>query len=264
MALTFIGGIILCLLSIVMSTLIDGNSFGPLIGPSSFLLVFGCAIGASIISYEMADITNLPKAIMAAMKTSVIDYSARINKYSELADLARRDGLLALDDHADALEDEFVKYGIQMLTDGVDETTLRSELSAWIDALNERHAVAPSILRKLATYAPAFGMVGTVIGLINMLGNLASPESLGSGMAVALLTTLYGALFANLLFQPIAERLEQTHELEMTQLMFDADAILAIQSGTTPRNLVSHLESMRPPAERIGFDERSNKERDAA
>lgn len=264
MALTFIGGIVLCLLSIVAATLIDGNSFGPLIGPSSFLLVFGCAIGASMISYELDDLKALPKAIIAATKATVTDFSARINKYSELADLARRDGLLALDEHAGALEDPFVEYGIQMLTDGVDETTLRDELTAWIDSLNERHAIAPSILRKLATYAPAFGMVGTVIGLINMLGNLASPESLGSGMAVALLTTLYGALFANLLFQPIAERLEQVHEAEMARLMFDADAILAIQAGTTPRNLVSHLESMRPPAERVGFDSRNGKEQEAA
>lgn len=256
MAITFIIGLVLCVLAIVGSTIMDGNSFGPLIGPSSFILVFFCAIGVSMMSYEMADLKALPKAILRSLKAVNVDYDERITYYIDLADVVRRDGLLALEEKITQIDDPFAQYGLRMLTDGVDETTLRTELDAWIDAMVERHAVAPAFMRKLAVYSPAFGMVGTVIGLVNMLGNLSSPESLGGGMALALLTTLYGSLFANLFFQPLAERMERLHETELAQLAFDSDAIIALQSGAAPRALADHLESLLPPAQRVGFDER--------
>jgi chemotaxis protein MotA len=256
MAITFIIGIVLCLLAIVGSTIMDGNSFGPLIGPSSFILVFFAALGVSMVSYEMADLKALPKAVLRALKPVNVDYDERITYYIDLADVVRRDGLLALEEKISQIDDPFAQYGLRMLTDGVDETTLRTELDAWIDAMVERHAVAPAFMRKMAIYSPAWGMVGTVIGLVNMLGNLSSPESLGGGMALALLTTLYGSLFANMIFQPLAERMERVHEAELTKLAFDTDAIVALQSGAAPRALADHLESLLPPAQRVGFDER--------
>jgi chemotaxis protein MotA len=254
-----IAGIGLVLFAIVASTIMDGNSFGPLIGPSSFLLVFLAAVGAAMVSSELSDMAKLPKAIVHALKSKPPDLNARIDLYMELAELARRDGLLGLESRAEEIEDPFVRYGLQMVTDGTDEEELKAELGTWARAVAERHGVAPSILRKLGAYAPAFGMVGTVIGLVNMLGNLSSPEKLGGGMALALLTTLYGSLFANLFFQPLAERLEKLHEVEMSGMSFDADAICALQSGTNPRSLVAHLESLLPPSERQGFSARSGK-----
>jgi chemotaxis protein MotA len=256
MAVTFIVGIALCILAIVGSTIMDGNSFGPLIGPSSFILVFFCAIGVSVISYEMSDLKNLPKAVLRALKPVNVDYDERIGLYIELADLVRHDGLLALETRINEVEDPFMQYGLRMLTDSADETTLRTELNTWIDAMIERHAMAPGFMRKMAVYSPAYGMVGTVIGLVNMLGNLSSPEQLGGGMALALLTTLYGSLFANLLFQPLAERMERVHEAELARLAFDTDALLALQNGAAPRALADHLESLLPPSQRVGFEER--------
>lgn len=256
MAITYVIGFVLCLLAIVGSTIMDGNSFGPLIGPSSFILVMFCALGVSMMSYEMAELKAVPKALIRAFKAVDIDFDARIGYYLDLADVVRRDGLLALDARINDFDDQFVQYGLRMLTDGVDEAKLHQELDSWTDALVERHAVAPSFFRKLSVYSPAFGMVGTVIGLVNMLGNLSSPEQLGGGMALALLTTLYGSLFANLIFQPLAERLERMHEAELAGLAFDMDAILALQTGAAPRALVDHLESLLPPAQRVGFDER--------
>lgn len=256
-----IAGILVIFASIALATIIDGNSFGPLIGPSSVMLVLGCAIGAATISSEISDITGLPKAIIQSLKIKPPDLDARIDLYMELAELARRDGLLGLESRAEAVEDPFVRYGLQLVTDGTDEDELKKELATWARAVEERHAVAPTVLRKLGTYAPAFGMVGTVIGLVNMLGNLTSPEELGSGMALALLTTLYGSVFANLFFLPMAERLEKLHETEMSSMAFDADAICALQTGTSPRTLVAHLESLLPPAARQGYSERSKAER---
>ena len=204
MALPVIIGFALVLLSIVVSTVMDGNSFGPLIGPSSLLLVLGCAVGAAAISADLADLKALPKAILKALKGLDVDHDARITTYLGLAEVARREGLLALESQVATMEDPFIRHGLQLVADGTDETTLRAELAVWGRSLDERHGVAPGILRKLASYAPAFGMVGTVIGLVNMLGNLSSPEQLGKGMALALLTTLYGSLFANLVFQQMA------------------------------------------------------------
>jgi chemotaxis protein MotA len=257
-AITVIIGFVLILGSIALSTIIDGNSFGPLIGPSSALLVLGCAIGASMVASEMSDMKKLPKACIRALKGFTVDYDARITLYMQLAETARREGLLALDAKLADIEDPFIRNGMQMVTDGVAESELRDELATWGRSLDERHATAPGILRRLGTYAPAFGMVGTVIGLVNMLGNLSSPEQLGSGMALALLTTLYGSLFANLIFQPMAERLEAMHEAEMSLLAFDADAICGLQTGINPRALVSHLEALLPPSQRVGYEGRSS------
>jgi chemotaxis protein MotA len=257
MGLTAIGGIVLILVAIAGSTIIDGNSFGPLISPSSALLVFGATIGASVFAYEVRDVTNLPKVALRALRASDTDLGGRISLYMRLADAARREGLLALDNMIEDIDDAYVRYGLRLVTDGADESKLKEELDAYMGAVEDRHAIPSAIFRKLAGYAPAFGMVGTVIGLVNMLGALSSPEDLGAGMALALLTTLYGVLFANILFQPFAERLEKLHAEEMSVMEFDTDAICALQSGTSARALVAHLESLLPPSERHGYDDRA-------
>ena len=256
MGLTAIGGVVLILLAVVVSTILDGNSFGPLISPSSFILVFFTTLGASMFAYEIRDIVNLPKVMIRALKSAEVDMDERISMYMRLSESARREGLLALDAQVDDIDDPYVQHGLRLVTDGADESQLKEELDAYMGAIEERHAVPSAILRKLAAYAPAFGMVGTVIGLVNMLGALSSPEQLGSGMALALLTTLYGVMFANMVFQPFAERLEKLHATEMSVMEFDTDAICALQTGTSPRALVAHLESLLPPQQRQGYDDR--------
>lgn len=253
---TVIGGLVLILLAIAGSTIMDGNSFGPLISPSSALLVFGATIGATVFAYELRDVLNLPKVALRALRSSTVDLDARISLYMRLADSARREGLLALDNMIEDIDDAYVRYGLRLVTDGADESKLKEELEAYMGAVEDRHALAPAMFRKLAAYAPSFGMVGTVIGLVNMLGALSSPEELGGGMALALLTTLYGVLFANILFQPFAERLEKLHAEEMLVMEFDTDAICALQAGTSARALVAHLETMLPPSDRQGYDDR--------
>lgn len=257
MGATALGGFAMIVLAVVGATILDGNSFGPLISPSSFVLVFGTTVGASMFAYEVRDILNLPKVMLRALKSSDVALGDRIEMYMRLAESARREGLLALDAMIDDIEDAYVQYGLRLVTDGADENQLKEELDAYMGAVEGRHAVPSTILRKLASYAPAFGMVGTVIGLVNMLGSLSSPEDLGAGMALALLTTLYGVVFANALFQPFAERLEKLHSNEMAVMEFDTDAICALQTGTSPRAMVAHLESLLPPAERQGYDDRA-------
>ncbi|MTV27337.1 motility protein A [Nitriliruptoraceae bacterium ZYF776] len=252
----FIGGLALTLVGIVVSTILDGNSLGPLIGPTSFIMVLSGAVGAGSMAFRMQDLKALPQSAMAAIKRSPPDVGATIDSLAGLADTARRDGMLALEAKLEEIDDRFVQLGIQLLVDGGDEDVLRETLEIEISATDERHRTSISFFKSLAAYAPTFGMVGTVIGLINMLGNLSDPSQLGKGMAMALLTTLYGVLFANLLFNPVATRLERANELELAAMDVALDGILTIRRGASPRALVERLESYLPPSERIGAAER--------
>lgn len=252
----FLGGLLVTLIGIILSTLIDGNSFGALVGPSSALLVLSGAIGASVMSYRLSELSDLPRSAMAAVTAKVPSIPATITQLARLAETARRNGMLALEAQMEEIEDRFAKLGIQLLIDGGEEDVLRETLEIEIAATDERHRTSIGFFKQLAAYSPTFGMVGTVIGLINMLGNLSDPEQLGKGMALALLTTLYGVLFANLLFNPMAQRLERLNELELAAMDVTLDGILTIRNGASPRALVERLESYLPPSERLGATER--------
>ncbi|GGI06711.1 motility protein A [Egicoccus halophilus] len=260
----FLGGLVLALLGIIIATIIDGNSFAPLIGPSSAVLVLLGALGAGLMAFRKADIGSLPKSTVKAIKGDSLDVQTTITQLAQLAEVARRDGMLALEARLETIEDRFVRTGVQLLVDGVDEEVLRDTLEIEVAATDDRHGIAIAFFKSLAGYAPTFGMVGTVIGLINMLGNLSDPSQLGKGMALALLTTLYGVMFANLLFNPVAERLGRMNELELAAMDVALDGILTIRRGASPRGVIERLESYLPPSERIGVADRLGKPGEAA
>ena len=254
----FLGGLVLALLGIIVSTIMDGNSFGPLIGPSSMVLVLAGALGAALMAYRKSELGALPKSVVKAVKGQGMEVQETITCLAQLAEVARRDGMLALEARLETLEDRFLRAGVQLLVDGAEEEVLRDTLEIEIAATDERHRNAIGFFTAVAGYAPTFGMVGTVIGLINMLGNLTDPSQLGKGMALALLTTLYGVMVANLAFQPIASRLERLNELELSTLDVALDGILTIRRGASPRGVIERLESYLPPSERIGVGDRLN------
>lgn len=252
----FLVGLGLVLFGIVASMLIDGNSLGPLIGPSSFLLVFVATLGAGVMAYRKEELSALPKSAVKAVRADVPEVQGTITQLAQLAETARRDGMLALENRLEEIDDRFVQLGVQLLVDGVDEEVVQETLEIEIAATDERHRTAIGFYKAMGGYAPTFGMVGTVIGLINMLGNLTDPEQLGLGLAMALLTTLYGVLLANLLFNPVASRLERLNESEMAVLDVALDGILTIRRGASPRGVIERLESYLPPSERIGVGDR--------
>ncbi|HSK97484.1 MAG TPA: motility protein A [Euzebyales bacterium] len=260
----FIGGLITIFASIALSTIMDGNSFGPLIGPSSFVLVFFGALGAGLMAYRTAEIGKIPKAAIYSFKGKPPDPSDSVTTLAEFAQVARRDGMLALESKLEEVDDGFLRGGLQYLVDGLDADRVRELLEIGITAIDERHQTPIGFFKAVAGYAPTFGMVGTVIGLINMLGNLSDPEQLGAGMALALLTTLYGVLFANVLFGPIASRLERLNQLELGAREVVLDGILSIQAGMSPRLVVERLETYLPPEARLGHSERIGKKPGAA
>jgi chemotaxis protein MotA len=251
-------GLVVAMLSIVVSTVMDGNGFGPLIGPSSAVLVMVGSVGATMMSTRKKDLGAVPAGLVVALKGNAPDTDKAVTTLASIAEVVRREGMLAMEGKLADIDDDFLRRGLQLLVDGQDADQIAEVLQIDIAALDERHQTVIGFYKGLGGYAPTFGMMGTVIGLVNMLGNLSDPEQLGIGMSLALLTTLYGVAFANLVFLPIATRLEKLNEVEMAARDMAIDGILSVQAGLSPRLLVERLETYLPPKQRVGHAERVN------
>ncbi|GBE24165.1 chemotaxis protein PomA [bacterium BMS3Bbin02] len=255
--MTTILGIVIAMMSIVIATIMDGNSFGALIGPSSLFLVFVGSLGVTLGGFQMADASVVPKGIVVAMTGKEPEPSGAVDQLMEFAEIARKDGVLALESKLEGLDDEFMKAGLQSVVDGMDADAVREILEIELTGLDERHRPTIEFVKAMGAYAPTMGMVGTVIGLINMLSDLSDPAQLGAGMSVALLTTLYGVIFANLIFLPISAKLTRLHVLEIAYKEMILDGILAVQAGASPRMLVERLEAYLVPSLRVGHQVRA-------
>ncbi len=254
--ITIAGGIVLGLLSIAVSTIMDGNGFGALVGPSSVVLVLFGTIGIAMTGFELEDLKAAPKSMIKAYTGAPVDSSKTVTLLATLSDLARKEGVLALESKLETIDDEFVRKGIQLVVDGADADQIATVLEIDIASMDERHKRTIGFWDQCVAMAPTMGMVGTVIGLINMLGNLSSPEELGKGMSGALLTTLYGVIFANMIFAPVGEKLKNLNKNEMAARDMMIDGVLTVQAGSSPRMLVERLETYLAPAERVGYQER--------
>ncbi len=168
-------GIIVAIMAIVVATVMDGNSFGALIGPSSLVLVVLGSIGVSLSGFQVADLKPVPKGILLSFTRKEPDPGEAIDRLMKFAEIARKEGVLALEEQLEGLDDAFMKLGLQQIVDGVDGDMVRDVLEIELAALDERHAPVIGFLKALGGYAPTMGMVGTVVGLINMLGNLSDP-----------------------------------------------------------------------------------------
>ncbi|MGE6628847.1 flagellar motor protein MotP [Bacillus sp. NPDC077027] len=208
---------------------------------TSFLIVTGGLFAALCVSFAPREIKRMPLIFKQAFKQDDEEVKELVKAFVSLSDQARKEGILTLDKHVFDMRDPFLKKGLMLTIDGWDEETIRSVLDAEIAAMEERHRKGRKIFEKAGEYAPAWGMIGTIVGLVLMLKNLSSPDTLGPSMAVALLTTLYGALLANMFFIPIASKLEEKteHEIFMKQVMIEG--IIGILSGKNPRQLESEL-----------------------
>ena len=243
-------GVLVALISIVVSTVMDGNSFGALIGPSSLVLVVVGTLGTTMAGYQQTDLGRVGKAYAKALTGKVGSSVGLVQVLVECSEVARREGVLALEPKLEEVEDPFLKTGLQQVVDGMDADAVREVMEIEMNSLDERHQSMIGFFKTMAGYAPTMGMIGTVIGLINMLGNLSDPAQLGLGLSVALLTTLYGVIFANLVFMPASAKLKRLHEIEMSSMDLVVDGVLSIQAGAGPRVLAERLQAYLPPAER--------------
>ncbi|WP_312651462.1 MotA/TolQ/ExbB proton channel family protein [Proteiniclasticum sp.] len=215
----------------------------------SMATTLGGSFAALVISFPMKDLMKVPKILKMLVNTPEQDRVRLITMFSELARKARRDGLLALEDDLNNMEDEFLVSGLQMVVDGIEPDIIREILTLKMETTERRHRMGQSIFTKWAELAPAFGMLGTLVGLVVMLADLQDASSIGSGMAVALITTFYGSLLANLIFIPIASNLSvQTNE-EMVSKEMAIEGVIEIQAGTNPRILEEKLMTYLSPEE---------------
>jgi chemotaxis protein MotA len=252
---TIIGVILGCVL-ILMAILLGGDITSYLNAPS-VLIVVGGATAATMTGYPLARFLGLPKVVMKAIMNKSGNPADLIKQLVELAEIARRDGILALENMADQIEDAFLVRGIQMAVDGTDPEAIRLIMETELENLIERHDAGKGMLDSFGRFAPAFGMIGTLIGLVAMLRNMDDPSMIGAGMAAALLTTLYGALLANVVFLPMSDKLAQRTNEEVLIKTIVIQGVMSIQAGDNPRNVQSKLMTFLPPATRFDEDERA-------
>jgi chemotaxis protein MotA len=247
-------GLIMALILVTLGVLVGGGSFGGFFDPASVMVVFGGAIAATLISFPMTNFLSLFGVAMKVFTWKVEPVQDIIKQLVSLAETARRDGLLALESRLVEVENPFIVLGIQMAVDGTRPEVIEDILRTELDSLATRHRNGKALLDAMGRYAPAFGMIGTLMGLIIMLADMSDPTKIGAGMAVALLTTLYGAIAANCCFLPFADKLGFINKQELLTMEIIVRGILAIQAGENPRVISQKLHTFVPPKLR-GKDE---------
>lgn len=242
-------------LILVAILIAPGSSLAAFIDVPSILVVCGGAVAACMMAFPLKTILGSPMALKVCFLNKPTDVSALIKEIVSLAETARRDGLLALEGRIAEISNPFIVIGIQMAVDGARPDVIEDLLRTEIDAVATRHRDIKGFYDQMGRFAPAYGMIGTLLGLIIMLGNMSDPSSIGSGMAVALLTTLYGAVVSNCVFLPFAEKLSFLNKQELLTMEIIVRGIMAIQSGENPRVIEQKLRTFLPPAARKKADE---------
>jgi chemotaxis protein MotA len=243
-------GLSLAFAMITTSIAMGGGNVRSFWDGTSLLVVLGGTIGAVLVCFPLRTVFRMPRIVTKTMFHEPPDYRQLIQQIVSLAVVARRDGLLALEPKLTTISDPFVRQGMQMAIDGTRAEVIEDVLRTEIEAMAVRHKEGKGLLDQLGRYAPAFGMIGTLLGLIIMLGNMSDPSTIGSGMAVALTTTLYGAVLSYASFLPMAEKLAYFSKQEVVARELALRGILAIQSGENPRIIEQKLSTFLPPPAR--------------
>ena len=247
-------GIVL-ILALLMGAMSMGVGVGAYIDIPSVLIVVGGSIGALMISFKPSQMKSFAKVFMVAIKPTIEDEAELIKKLVDFATKARKDGILALESEVNSEPNEFLKKGLSMAIDGSEPDTIRELLEIEMEQTSERHKIFGSIFSNWAALAGAMGMVGTLIGLVAMLLNMADPSAIGPSMAVALLTTMYGAIIGNVFGTPIAIILGIRNDEETLVKGMILSGIMSIQSGDAPRVLEAKLLAYLAPKDRVSqFD----------
>lgn len=251
-------GVIMLLFGIVYNGGISGLlSF---VDPASLLIVIGGLLSGLLVSFSLRDIKQMIKVMKQSFSSDERKLQDLIDTFVHLSGKARREGLLSLEMEIDQVEDRFLRKGMLLAIDGTDPDVIQDILLAEISAMEERHRKGRAILEKAGDYAPAWGMIGTLIGLVLMLKNLNDPSTLGPNMAIALLTTLYGSLLANLVFIPIAAKLELKTEKEAFIKQVIVEGVIGVQSGQNPNLLQEKLSAFLSEEEREAKEKELNSE----
>lgn len=251
-------GIISGFLLILMSILTSGGLITAYLNLPAFIMVIGGSFAAMLVSNPLNRMLGIMRYVNLTMRTADLKEEKIISDLVAFSERARREGLLALEDNLEEVEDDFMRKGVQLVVDGTDPDIIKSVLFNDLNQLQERHDAGIKIFDDWGKIAPAFGMIGTLAGLIAMLQALGDdPDAIGSGMALALITTMYGSIMANLILIPMKNKLEDRNRDETRVKEIIIEGILSIQSGDNPRILLEKLVSFLPPRQRDAIRQES-------
>ena len=226
------------------------SAMGNFIDPPSIVITIGGSLSSLLSSYTMPEVINNLKGLGVAFKDPKMDHGAVIRQIINLSNVARKEGLLALEEVAGNLDDEFMKKGILLIVDGTEPELVRGILETELVNMDDRHKSMAGFYDTWATLGPAWGMIGTLVGLVNMLKKLDDFNTIGPNMATALLTTLYGSLIANWFCTPIANKMKNINSKEYQMKEIVIEGLLSIQAGENPRVIEEKLKSFLSPAVR--------------
>ena len=250
MDIASIAGLGLAITAIVVALILDGGSPAELFtAPAALILIFGGSLGATIITSPLKTVMKLPLFLKEAFTTKNFNAKENIELLTQLADKARREGLLALEEDSKKITDKFLQKGIMMVVDGVEPEQVSAILETTVAQMRARHKQGIGFFTAAGGFAPTFGIIGTVMGLISVLKQLDNPSVLGESIATAFLATLWGLLSANLLYLPIGGKLKSKDEEETRNRFMQLEGILAIQAGENPRIVRDKLTAFLAPAD---------------
>jgi chemotaxis protein MotA len=241
-------GLVMALVGIVGSLVMEGGDLGSMFLIPPMMLVFLGTIGASAAGGVLGDLKAFPKNMIYAFKAKAPSPDQAVETLVHLAGRARREGLLALEEEAANIDDVFLKKGLQLAIDGTDAEEVAIILSAEVDSKRSVDAAGAKFFSDMSGFAPTIGIIGTVLGLVKVLGHLGAPAELGAEIASAFVATLWGVMTANVVWLPISNRLKRISAAECEQMEVIIEGILAIQAGANPRLVEQKLMSLLPPS----------------
>jgi chemotaxis protein MotA len=244
--LATIGGLVAGIFFVISSILMKGR-IDSFTDAASIMITVGGAFAATLISYPLADFLNSIRAASLVFRNKQLNEEDIIKKIIELSNIARKEGLLALEEATESIDDEFMKKGILLIVDGTDPELVRNILETELVFIEGRHKSVQGFWEKVGEFGPAWGMIGTLIGLINMLKTMSDPSTIGGSMSVALITTLYGSLLANFIALPFANKMKIISEAEILLKEVSIEGLLSIQAGENPRVIEEKLKAFLAP-----------------
>src|SRR5580698_3522539 len=243
--------------ALLLSSMMDGTSPASFINIPALMIILGGTGGVTLASVGMQSMKRIPSLYKLVFSAEPPDMRGQLDKLVSLADKARREGLLALDAMLGEIDDAFTRNALQLVVDGTDPEMVHAILEAEVDGMAARHEASAAPFEKAGGFAPTMGIIGTVLGLVHVLQNLAAPSTLGPSISAAFLATLMGAGAANVIFLPIANRLKAISAEEVELRTMTLDGILSVQAGDNPRLVADRLSSFIAPLERSSEEEGS-------
>ncbi|ADI02631.1 MAG TPA: flagellar motor protein [Syntrophothermus lipocalidus] len=250
MDLTSLIGLIIGLAGLILGFVLEEGKVGMLLKETAALIVFGGTIGAVTVSFSSEELKTIPYFLKVVFTNKKIEFGETIDQLVQVADKARREGLLSLETQLEELENEFMRRALQLVIDGTDPELTRNMLEMEIEAFEKRQKLGVDIFNAAGGFAPTMGIIGTVMGLVQVLSNVSEPDKLGGAIAVAFIATLYGIFSANILWIPFAGKIKVKTEKEVKLMELVLEGVLSVQAGENPRVIREKLMTFLAPAEK--------------